>query len=563
VSDFGALRIALSALYAAQKGLDVTGHNLANVNTDGYSRQTVTTVANAGPLTPALFSKWNDGGQGVTVEDVQRSRDVFLEARSYLEHGADSSLKTVQTTLSNLEQMYGEPSDTGIQQTLADFWGGWQDVANNPGDQSARTQLIQLGGALTTMFNSDASTIAQQRNDAIEQLGTTVNEINTMAANIAQLNGAIQNAQVAGLQTTDLQDQRDLLISKLSDDIGVTARPNANGMVDVYVDGGPLVRGTEAQTLAVDSSGPTVAVRWTKDNYPANSSAGQVGGLLTSINDILPRYATSLDNLATQLRDQVNQVHGAIGGTIAAGNQDLSSAGTLQFNLSVNGTALPAVSVTGADWSGAGGAAALQTALQSALDTATGTPGQVVATVTGGAGSPLKVSLAAANPTDQVTVSAVSGNNGFTTLLGDTLVGLDGVGGRPFFSGTNASTLAVAPGVIADPGTIAAAVASNGPLDGQGALSIGALSASTTGADSTYRSMIVQLGVEAQSANRQVSIQDEVTSQVDSNRESQAGVNLDEEMVSLLQYQHAYSAAARYMTVVDQTLDTLINHTGA
>jgi flagellar hook-associated protein 1 FlgK len=75
--------------------------------------------------------------------------------------------------------------------------------------------------------------------------------------------------------------------------------------------------------------------------------------------------------------------------------------------------------------------------------------------------------------------------------------------------------------------------------------------------------MIVQLGVEAQSANRQVSIQDEVTSQVDSNRESQAGVNLDEEMVSLLQYQHAYSAAARYMTVVDQTLDTLINHTGA
>lgn len=244
MSDFGALRIALSALYAAQKGLDVTGHNLANVNTDGYSRQTVTTVANAGPLTPALFSKWNDGGQGVTVEDVQRSRDVFLEARSYLEHGADSSLKTVQTTLSNLEQMYGEPSDTGIQQTLADFWGGWQDVANNPGDQSARTQLIQLGGALTTMFNSDASTIAQQRNDAIEQLGTTVNEINTMAANIAQLNGAIQNAQVAGLQTTDLQDQRDLLISKLSDDIGVTARPNANGMVDVYVDGGPLVRGT-------------------------------------------------------------------------------------------------------------------------------------------------------------------------------------------------------------------------------------------------------------------------------------------------------------------------------
>lgn len=563
MSDFGALRIALSGLYAAQKGLDVTGHNLANVNTDGYSRQTVTSVANAGPLTPALFSKWTDGGQGVTVEAVQRSRDVFLEARSYLEHGSSANLHTVQTTLSRIEQMYGEPSDTGIQQSLSDFWGGWQDVANNPGDLAARTQLIQLGGALTTMFNNDAATITQQRSDAIEQLGATVDEINTMAANVAQLNGAIQTARVAGLQTADLEDQRDLLVSKMSDDIGVTVRASDNGMVDVYVDGGPLVRGTDAQTLKVDATGPSVAVRWTKDNYPANSSAGQVGGLLTSINDILPRYATSLDTLATQLRDQVNQVHGAIGGTLAAGNQDQSAAGSLQFNLTLNGTALPPVSVAGANWSGAGGAAALQTALQSALDASTGTPGTVVATVTGGAPGDLTISLAAANPTDQVNVSAVAGNNGFTTLLGDTPVGLDGVGGRPFFTGTGAANLSVASGVIADPGTIAAAIASNGPLDGHAALALGALSASTTGADTTYRSMIVQLGVEAQSANRQVAIQDEVTTQVDSNRESQAGVNLDEEMVSLLSYQHAYSAAARYMSVVDQTLDTLINHTGA
>jgi flagellar hook-associated protein 1 FlgK len=349
----------------------------------------------------------------------------------------------------------------------------------------------------------------------------------------------------------------------MSDDIGVTVRPSDNGMVDVYVDGGPLVRGTDAQTLAVDTSGPSVAVRWTKDNYPANSSAGQVGGLLTSINDILPRYATSLDNLATQLRDEVNQVHGAIGGTIAAGNQDLSASGSLQFNLTLNGTALPPVSVAGANWSGAGGAAALQSALQAALDTSTGTPGAVVATVTGGAPGDLTISLAAANPTDQVNVSAVAGNNGFTTLLGDTPIGLDGVGGRPFFTGTGAANLSVASGVIADPGTIAAAIASNGPLDGHAALALGGLSASTTGADTTYRSMIVQLGVEAQSANRQVSIQDEVTTQVDSNRESQAGVNLDEEMVSMMAYQHAYSAAARYMSVVDETLDTLINHTGA
>src|SRR2546421_351612 len=112
MSDFGALQIALSALYASQRGLQTTGHNLANVNTDGYSRQTLKTVADAGPVAPALFSKWTDGGFGVSVEDVQRARDVFLESRSYLEHGSDTQLRTSQTTLARLEQMFGEPSDT-------------------------------------------------------------------------------------------------------------------------------------------------------------------------------------------------------------------------------------------------------------------------------------------------------------------------------------------------------------------------------------------------------------------------------------------------------------------
>jgi flagellar hook-associated protein 1 len=563
MSDFGALRIALSGLYASQRGLDVTGHNISNVNTDGYSRQTVSTVANSGPLTPALFSKWNDGGFGVTIQEVTRARDVFLQARSYLEHGADTSLKTTQTTLSRIEQLIGEPSDTGIQQQLADFWSGWQDVSNNPGDLASRTQLVQLAQALTTTFNKDASELHQMNTDALTQLTTTIDEVNTTAANIAQLNGSIQSAQVAGLQTTDLEDQRDQLISQLSNDIGVTVHPDANGMVDVYVDGGPLVRGTSAQTLKVDATGPTVAVRWTKDNYPANSSSGQVGGLLATINDIIPRYSSGLDAVAQTLRDTVNTMHGAIGGALAAGNQDLSAAGSLQFNLTVNGTALPAVSVAGANWSGAGGAAALQTALQTALDTATGTPGQVVATVTGGNGGAMSISIAPANPTDQVQVSAVNGNNGFTTLLGDTLVGLDGVGGRPFFAGTGSSDLSVASDVLTSTDAIAASVASGGALDGHGAQQLAGLATSLTGADTLYRSYVVGLGVEAQSTNRKVSIQDEVTSQVDANQEAQAGVNLDEEMTAMLQYQHAYEASARYMSVVDQTLDTLINHTGA
>jgi flagellar hook-associated protein 1 FlgK len=561
-SDFGALQLALSGLYANRRGLDTVGQNISNVNTEGYSRERVDFVANSGPTVPATFSIWDGSGAGVSVTDVSRTRDLFLEIRSYAEHGSNASMKQTQSTLGSIENLFSEPSDNGIQKQLTDFWAAWDDVANTPNDVGARSQLLQRAGTLTTTFNAAATNLDTLKTQAVSVLGADVTGVNSMAKSIASLNSSIQGASVSGLAHNDLLDQRDLLLSKLSDKLNISIRQGPNETVDVLVNGTSLVSNNTSNDLVLDTSGSNAVVRWVKDGYPAAVNSGEMGGLLNDVNGLIPRYKSGLDTIANTLVSTVNAAQSAITGTVAVGSQDLSGAGNLQFGLTLNGTSYGNVTVVGADWSGATGAASLQTALQNAINTATGSTNAVVATVTGGNGAPLQVSLAGANATDAVNVSTVANNAGLTTLVGNTALGLDGVGGRAFFSGTSAATLAVSSQIAGNPNAIGAATANAGSNDNHVALAMSNLGSSTIGADQLYRAYIVGLGVEAQNTNQRVSMQDATTQSVDSSRQSQAGVNIDEEMINMTSFQQAYSASARYMTSIDSMLDTLVNHTG-
>jgi flagellar hook-associated protein 1 FlgK len=289
------------------------------------------------------------------------------------------------------------------------------------------------------------------------------------------------------------------------------------------------------------------------------TTSGEAGGKLASINSTIPAYITRLDTVATTLRDDVNGLHASITGSIATTDQNQSAAGNLVFDLALNGGAYAAVTVAGANWSGAGGAAALQTALQTAVNTAIGA-GNATVTVTGGNGSAMSVSVAPTG-TNTLTVRANGTNAGFTTLLGTTGVGSDGVGGRAFFTGTTASNLALASGVDGNPSAVAAGVASGGPLDASRALDLAELADVNDGADANYRQMIVQVGVDTQTAMNRSDIQNKSTQSLDNARQRVAGVSLDEEMTNLVQYQHAYEAAARFLSAIDEMLDTLINRT--
>jgi flagellar hook-associated protein 1 FlgK len=139
-------------------------------------------------------------------------------------------------------------------------------------------------------------------------------------------------------------------------------------------------------------------------------------------------------------------------------------------------------------------------------------------------------------------------------------VGLDGIGGRAFFSGTGAADLELDPTLTAT--TVGAAAGAGGLLDGSAASRVSQLDNDSAGATARYRAFIVGMGVEVQASSRRTLIQTDVTEAVDSAREGAAGVNLDEEMIAMVALQHAYNASARFLTAIDEVLSTLVERTG-
>lgn len=560
MSGFSSINTALSALEAQQRAVDVASQNVANANTPGYSREAVNLVNVGAPAVPARYATFTGDGQGVKVDSVTRYRDQFLEIQAAVQHGSMASLDQASSTMNSIQQLFNEPSDAGIQSQMSSFWGGFDDVANNPGDTASRTQLLERADTLAASFNSVSQALTQQQSDTTSQLGATVADINSKSQSIAQLNQSILSNTVAGLPVNDLEDQRDLLANQLAEASGATLRTGDFNQVNVMLNGTALVQGAIANSLNVDSSGATTVLRWANDNSAASVTSGKAGGELDAINTTIPGYVSKLDNVATTLRDEVNQLHGTISGSLAVGSQNQSATGNMQFDVALDSGSFATVTVTGADWSGAGGASALQTALQTAVDSTLGAGNAAVA-VSGGNGSALSVGLV---PTGahQVQIRATGATTGFATLFGATSVGSDGVGGRNFFTGTNAATLAVSASVDGNPGAVAAGTAAGGPLDGSNALKLANLGTSDTGADAVYRQAIVQLGVDTQTATNRDQIQQTATTSLDNARSQQSGVSIDEEMTNLVEFQHGYDAAARLLTTVDSMMDTLINHTG-
>jgi flagellar hook-associated protein 1 FlgK len=558
MSDFAGLRLALSALQAQQRGVATAAQNAANVNTEGYSRQRVDLESIGAPSVPAIFSTYNGTSGGVRVAAITRYRDQFLELRAALEHSNSASLSQQATSMTRIEQLFNEPSDDGIAQQLSAFWSGFDDIANHPEEPAPRAQLLERAQTVARSLNGAYDNLAQLRNDTIAELSATVADINSMATSIAQLNQAIKANTIAGLQTNELMDKRDLLATKLAEASGGSVRSFEFGQVSVVIDGTALVQENHTNALSVDSSGSPVVLRWSSGTA-ANVTSGTAGGKLAVINSTIPAYQARLDTVATTLRDQVNGLHAAIGGSIAVGAQNLSTAGNLTFQVALNGGAYQTVTIAGADWSGAGGASALQSAMQTAINTAIGAGNATVA-VTGGNGSALSIGVTGTG-TNSLIVRANGANTGFATLLSTTGIGSDGVGGRRFFTGTGASDLAVATGVAGNPSAVAAGVAGSGPLDGSRALDLAELADDRNGADATYRSVVVQLGVDVQTMANRSDIQSRATQALDDARAQVSGVSLDEEMTNLVQFQHAYDAAARFLSAIDEMLDTLVNRT--
>ncbi|MBI1758574.1 MAG: flagellar hook-associated protein FlgK [Actinobacteria bacterium] len=318
VSAFSGLGTALSGLLAQRAALDVIGQNIANANTDGYSRQRVVLQSVAGNTVPAIFSTWQGVGSGTTIGALDRQRDAFLDGQARTQHAQGAYLTGQQGVYSQIQQLVNEPSNTGIQSQLTAFWAGWQDVANNPGDLAARSTLVQAGITVATGLNAAHDGLGALWSNLHDQLGASVAELNNTAGRVADLNQSVVRARQAGLPSNELADQRDRLAMRLADLAGATIYQQVDGSITVALSGSALVNGSTSRALRVagglaldQATGNPVSVEWVDTGATATVPSGAAASYLESLNTTVPHHAGAFDQVAATLAGTVNNQHQA------------------------------------------------------------------------------------------------------------------------------------------------------------------------------------------------------------------------------------------------------------
>ncbi|WP_448614114.1 flagellar hook-associated protein FlgK [Modestobacter sp. URMC 112] len=316
MSGLSSLNSATTALRAQQRAMDVTGQNVANVNTDGYSRQRAELRSIGANTVPAIHSTSDGVGSGVTADRVTRIRDAFLDGRAQVEHATSARLTVESSTLRQVEDAFREPGTTGIQSMLSGLWAGFEVVANAPANLAARSQLLERAETLAAGVRSTSATLEQQWDTTRESLAALVEDVNASAESIASLNKAIRSATQAGTPSNELADRRDLLVLRLADAIGATSTPGEYGQVDVVVGGTSLVSGPTSLGLRLTGSGTARGAAGDPPRIltdPGNSVLrvdGTAAGQLSALSATVPQYLGRLDGFATSLAGVLNSQHG-------------------------------------------------------------------------------------------------------------------------------------------------------------------------------------------------------------------------------------------------------------
>ncbi|OXS55988.1 flagellar hook-associated protein FlgK [Cohnella sp. CIP 111063] len=513
-STFHAIETAKRSLFTQQAALQTTGHNVANANTTGYSRQVVNMTASRPMEAIGMSSSTTPGqlGTGVEFSSITRIREGFLDSQFRNENKTHGSWSIQADTLQKLETIVNEPSDTGLRAVLDNFWKSWHDLSENPEDITARKLVRETAKAVTDAFNQTARQLDELSADITENIGVKANQINTALETISSLNLQIRKIEGLGDNANDLRDQRDLLMDELSKVVNVTSVETNDGNYQVMMGGAVLVDNGEYTPVTAEGLLASFA--------GGDLNGGEVHGMIISRDQYVANYQQQLNTLVNGL------ANGDITVTIPAGS--VLPDGITLNNITYSGTAR---------------------------------------TLT----SPLTVT--------------VKGLNGLHQL-GYTMMDPPQAGGTFFASKDGgpitAGNVTLNADILADAGYIASSMRTSGTPEAvvKGNKDLAMLisqfsemkidfSSVATGAATAqgsvndfFRSIVGQLGVEAEEANRQTTNAKIVVDQVDARRQSVSGVSLDEEMSNMVKFQHAYNAAARFMTTIDETLDRIINGMG-
>jgi flagellar hook-associated protein 1 FlgK len=296
--------IAQSALMAQEAAIEVTGQNIANAQTPGYSQQTLALSASPSNVTPA-----GSFGTGVSMTTVTRSRDVLLDQQYRTQSAPASGYQERSTLLGEIQDVYGEPSTTGLASTMDNFFNSWSELASNPDDASAKAVVQQAGAQLASTFNNYATQLSNIGASTQTGISDSITQLNSLTSQIASMNAQIVAASASGASPNDLLDQRDTMLDQLSQMVSITVQSNKDGSDQVNIGGTQIVNGTAATSLTLGSGIPlTVA---TANGDVLQSPGGQIGAMLTVANVDLPAAQNGLNTLASSIITDVNTQHEA------------------------------------------------------------------------------------------------------------------------------------------------------------------------------------------------------------------------------------------------------------
>lgn len=566
------LDTAVKALRAHQLAVDVASHNIANAQTPGFSRQRVL-LRPIGLDGSDHFSRDNllgRAGYGVDAKDVNRIRDIFMDFQARQAFSTQGQYSSLARPLRNAEVVFNDPSDDGLSSLLSKFWASWHDLTNDPESPAARTALVHATTTFTMRLQAAHDQLTQQRTDLNQEVTGIGREINMYASEVATLNLQIKQVELNGDMANDLRDRRDLILDELSKLADIHYSESDTGETTVYLGTHELVFGTSARTVqAVDDplNAGMVKLVFAMDNDAVQVSSGKLRGVLDARDTAFPDLIAKLNTLASGLINGVNSLH--------------------QSGYGVDGVTTGLDFFTGTD--------ATNIALNSAL---AGSPASIAAASAPGAPGDPSNALAIANlqlapnmiagaaAAQLVVGESLSAGNTVTALsvAGTLQPGVYSIVENPPLSGTlelqlNGNAIGTATPVAAGPGTFNITF-TNGPgtvatltINATGPYTAAAQVADLTAAGNNqlqvetsastfYGNIVSVLGADV---NRALGLEQSsglLVDHLDALRQSVHGVSIDEEVTNLTAAQHAYNAAARVITTIDDMLDTLINRTG-
>ena len=465
------LNMARSGMNAQQAAIQTASQNISNAQTEGYSRQRVELVSALPTVFPNAII-----GTGVSVVGITRARDTLLDATFRSDSSGAATADTTRAALSQIQSVFGEPSDHGLAAALDGFWSAWSSLSTDPTNSGAKSVVRATGAHVASTLNNFAVQLDQLDQSNRVSMNADVQQLNGVLTQVAQYNQQIISSESSGNSANDLRDARDKLLDQVSKMAGGQVVQRSNGSAAVYLAGRAVVDASTVLQLQMNTGQPPT-VSFSGSTTQIVGLGGSLRAQLDISSNRIPTVMARLDALASGLVQTVNAIHSA--GTLFTGSPPVSSAAGNFFDVT---SPAPA----GVD----------------PLQTARG------------------IRLAA-------------------TLTGADAVAAAGAGAAG--PGNNAAVLALA-------GLRTTAVSLTLP-SGPATATIGDFFNATVG----------DVATATKQAEDDSAVQTTLASSASARRQSVSGVSTDEELISVIQHQHAYQAAARLVNVVNEMTQVLVD----